>query len=161
MELLSLIAVGLVTALSVGAQTTNDETQQATPAKKRKPGTEEKAKANPGGDVNRHVQPNDGEANNKHSRAQGREQSGEVHTSTTVYRSGHKTNEHLNLHRNVRESSDVHFSIGPHPRAWWLSTYPMVLIDGCYYYLADNGCWCPAYGFESGCVFPVGVVYCE
>ena len=160
MKLLSLIAVGLVTALSVGAQTTNDETQQATPAKKGKPGTEEKAKANSGGDVNRHAQPNQRERSNERP-AQGQTQAGEVRTSTTVYRSGHQTNEHLNLHRNVRESTNVHFTIGSHPRTWWLSTYSVLLIDGCYYYLADNGCWYPAYGFEPGCVFPVGVVYCE
>ncbi|MGH8093702.1 MAG: hypothetical protein ACREIF_09545 [Chthoniobacterales bacterium] len=157
MKLPLLIAVGLVTALSVGAQTTNDEKQQATPAKKGKPKTEQKAKANPERDVHQPAQLSE----RKRSNAQGPEQAREVRTSTTVYRNGHKTTEHLNLHRNVRESSDVHFSIGSHPRAWWLSSYPIVLMGGCYYYLADNGCWYPAYGFEPGCVFPVGVVYCE
>lgn len=81
--------------------------------------------------------------------------------TTTVFRNGKQTNEHISLHRSTRERTDVHFSIGTHPRAWWLSTYSVVLLEGCYYYLADNGCWYPAYGFDPGCTFPVGVVFCE
>ena len=53
------------------------------------------------------------------------------------------------------------FQIGTHPRDWWLQTYSIVLIDSCHYYLADNGCWYPAYGFDPSCSFQSGVVYCD
>ena len=79
----------------------------------------------------------------------------------TVFRNGHETTEHITLHRSTREQTDVHFSIGIHPRDWWLRTYSVVLMEGCPYYLADNGCWYPAYGFEPGCNYPVGIVFCE
>ena len=86
---------------------------------------------------------------------------GTVSHSTTVFRNGQETQEHLALHRGFREKVDVRFSIGTHPRDWWLRTYSIVFIDGCHYYLADNGCWYPAYGFDPSCNYPEGVVYCE
>ena len=84
-----------------------------------------------------------------------------VSHSTSVFRNGRETHESLALHRGFRERSDVHFSIGTHPRDWWLRTYSIVVMDGCHYFLADNGCWYPAYGFDPSCNFPDGVVYCE
>ncbi|HST30176.1 MAG TPA: hypothetical protein VLK27_04995 [Chthoniobacterales bacterium] len=86
---------------------------------------------------------------------------GEVSHSTTVFRNGREVHESLALHRGIRDRSDVHFSIGTHPRDWWLRTYSIVVMDGCHYYLADNGCWYPAYGFDPTCNFGEGVVYCE
>jgi hypothetical protein len=86
---------------------------------------------------------------------------GQVSHATTVFRHGRETHENLALHRGVRERSDVHFRIGTHPRDWWLQTYSIVLIDSCHYYLADDGCWYPAYGFDPSCDFPEGVVYCD
>lgn len=83
------------------------------------------------------------------------------HGGVTVFRNGHETTENLNLRRMTRERTDVHFSIGTHPRDWWLSTYSIVLMEGCHYYLADNGCWYPAYGFDPSCNYSEGVVYCE
>src|SRR5207244_11700357 len=71
-------------------------------------------------------------------------QGGTVSQSTTVFRKGQQTNERLSLHRSTRERTDTHFSIGTHDRTWWLRTYSIVLLDGCHYYLADNGCWYPA-----------------
>jgi hypothetical protein len=90
----------------------------------------------------------------------GSKQEGATVRATTVFRGGKQTNEKLTLRRTTREKTDVHFSIGHHPRDWWLRTYTIVLLEGCYYYLADNGCWYPAYGFDPGCTFPVGVVFC-
>jgi hypothetical protein len=89
------------------------------------------------------------------------EERGEASHSTAVFRNGSETHESLTLHRGVRDRSDVHFSIGTHPRDWWLRTYSIVVMDGCNYYLADNGCWYPAYGFDPSCNYPEGVVYCE
>jgi hypothetical protein len=86
---------------------------------------------------------------------------GTVSHATTVFRNGHETRENLALHRGVRDRADVHFRIGTHPRVWWLQTYSIVLIDSCHYYLADDGCWYPAYGFDPSCDFPEGVVYCD
>jgi hypothetical protein len=86
---------------------------------------------------------------------------GEVSHATSVFRNGQEVHESLALHRGFRERSDVHFSIGTHPRDWWLRTYSIVVMDGCHYYLADNGCWYPAYGFDPACNYPDGVVYCE
>jgi len=87
--------------------------------------------------------------------------SGVVSQSTTVFRSGRETTERLSLHRSTRDRTSVHFSIGTHPRDWWLRTYAIVFMDGCHYYLAADGCWYPAYGFDPSCNYPVGVVYCE
>lgn len=88
-------------------------------------------------------------------------QGGAAVQTTTVFRNGRETSEHLALHRGTRERNDTHFAIGTHPRDWWLHTYSIVLISGCHYYLADNGCWYPAYGFDPSCSFPEGVVYCD
>lgn len=178
MKWLSLVAIGLAIALSVSAQTnTTDEKQQ--------PAQEETGKANPEnvdqgqgkqgfqarssvqGDVN--VNERKGgrgseEANvraktHRDVRVQGR--SGTASRSTTVFRKGRESSEHLSLHRGVRERTNVHFRIGNHPRHWWLTTYSIVLMDGCHYYLADDGCWYPAYGFDPNCDYPEGVVYCD
>ena len=162
MKLVSLAtAIGLGLALSVGAQqqtTTTDEQQQQLPAQKGKQKVEQTttgaqenvsggAKVNEKGKVKADVGVSAKE--------------GGVSTSTTVFRNGRATDEHLSLHRNFRERTDTHFAIGTHPRDWWLRTYSVVLIDGCHYYLADNGCWYPAYGFDPRCDFPTGVVYCD
>ena len=184
MKLLSLITLGFAVALSVGAQTTTtDETQQPTQGKKAK--TEENAKPNEGEGVKQGVQSkkrdrtqvNDQEqvkpsdrkgarVNEKvrsdtHAGARVKEKSGGVSRSTTVFRNGRETTEHLNLHRVTRERTNVHFSIGTHPRDWWLASYSIVLMEGCYYYLADDGCWYPAYRFDPSCDYPEGVVYCD
>ena len=174
--------MGLAVALTVGAQTTTDEQQQQ-PQPKEKTKTEENVQ--PGQATKQKAQPTerertqtkvDKDANKpegtrvrseekirgeeRHSGARVDER-GEVSYSTTVFRNGREVHESLALHRGVREQSDVHFSIGTHPRDWWLRTYSIVVMDGCHYYLADNGCWYPAYGFDPSCSFPDGVVYCE
>ncbi len=178
MKLLLLIALGLAVALSVGAQTARtDETQQPTQGAKAK--TEENAKVNEGQGVKQGDRPqvNEQERVNPSAREDARvnekvgsdtragarveEKSGGVSHSTTVFRNGRETTEHLNLHRGTRERTNVHFSIGTHPRDWWLGTYSIVLMDGCHYYLADDGCWYPAYGFDPSCDYPEGVVYCD
>jgi hypothetical protein len=86
---------------------------------------------------------------------------GAVSHPTTVFRHGRETHESLALHRGFRDRADAHFRIGTHARDWWLQTYSIVLIDSCHYYLADDGCWYPAYGFDPSCNFPDGVVYCD
>jgi len=176
-----LIAIGLAMTLSVGAQTTTDENQE----QKEKAKTEEKAKAKPHKEVK---QGQDVQTKERtQTRAEGtmtKQREGtevnskmhpEKHTGTrteaeskttsgggvTVFRNGKQTTEHLTLHRSTRVKTDVHFAIGTHPRDWWLRSYTVVLMGGCYYYLADNGCWYPAYGFEPGCNYPIGVVFCE
>jgi hypothetical protein len=88
-------------------------------------------------------------------------ESGPAVQTTSVFRNGKQTSERLSLHRGTRVRTDAHFSIGTHPRDWWLRTYSIVLISGCHYYLADDGCWYPAYGFDPSCNFPDGVVYCD
>src|SRR5207253_3056281 len=183
MKLLSLIAVGLVIALSVGAQVTTDEKQQASPAQQEKAKTEENVRANAGREAPKSVQPKESErarssaqetattqegakVNEKVGAKQRegtrvQEKSGSVSRSTTVFRNGRQTKERLSLHRTTRERTDVHFNIGTHDRTWWLATYTIVVMDSCPYYLADDGCWYPAYGFDPSCAFPEGVVYCE
>jgi hypothetical protein len=183
MKLLSLIAVGLVVALSGGAQITTDEKQQPSPAQKEKATTEESVKANEGREVTKSVQPKESErvrtsAQGNATKQEGakvtekvgakeregarvQEKSGSVSRSTTVFRNGRETKEQLTLHRTTRERTDVHFSIGTHDRAWWLATYTIVVMDSCPYYLADDGCWYPAYGFDPSCTFPEGIVYCQ
>jgi glucose/arabinose dehydrogenase len=176
-----LIALGCALALSVGAQTTTDEQQQP-PQPKAKTNTEENVQP---GETNKSVQPTERErtrtnvktdvnkpegtkvrseerirGDERHSGARV-DASANVSHSTTVFRNGRETHESLALHRGFRDRSDVHFSIGTHPRDWWLRTYSIVVMDGCHYYLADNGCWYPAYGFDPSCNFPDGVVYCE
>jgi hypothetical protein len=168
------------------AQTTTEEKQE--PAQETgKTRTEEKAKANREHTVNQNVQPkerertraNDQERVNPNEREPARTNDQEkvgpkererarvnelgekVSRSTSVFRIGRETNEHLNLHRSSREQNDAHFRIGFHDRDWWLQSYSIVFIDGCHYHLADNGCWYPAYGFDPSCDFPPGVVYCD
>ena len=120
--------------MSVGAQTTTDEQQQQAQPKTKTTKTEE------------NVSP---ARRNK------------PFSLLNALKHGREMHESLALHRGFRERSDVHFSIGTHPRDWWLRTYSIVVMDGCHYYLADNGCWYPAYGFDPSCSFPDGVVYCE
>jgi hypothetical protein len=184
-----LIAVGFAIALSVGAQTTPDEQQQ--PQQKGKTKTEENVqpgetkqnvqpgqtkqnvqpteRAQPQTNVQKDVNKPEGarvktderiRGDERHSGARVEER-GEVSHATTVFRNGRETHESLALHRGFRERTDVHFSIGTHPRDWWLRTYSIVFIDGCHYFLADNGCWYPAYGFDPACNYPDGVVYCD
>jgi len=183
-----LIAMGLALAVSVSAQTTTDEQQQQPQQKTKTTKTEENVQ--PGQTSKQNVQPTERErtgtkvdrnvnrdvnrpeertrvngeerirADERHSGARIDEQGG-VSRSTTVFRNGTETHESLALHRGFRDRSDVHFSVGTHPRDWWLRTYSIVQMDGCHYYLADNGCWYPAYGFDPTCNFQEGVVYCE
>jgi hypothetical protein len=183
MKHLSLAAIGLAVAMSVGAQqTTTDEQQQQPTQPKAKTKTEENVQP---GQTNKSAQPTERErtrtnveqnanqpaktrtnaeekvrGDERHSGARVDEHAN-VSRSTTVFRNGRETQEHLDLHRGFRERTDVHFSIGTHPRDWWLQTYSIVFIDGCHYFLADNGCWYPAYGFDPSCNFPEGVVYCD
>ncbi len=184
-----LIAVGFAIAMSVGAQTTTTDEQQQQPEQKAKT-TRTEEKVQPGRTKEnvqkQNVQPSERartEANVKerdvnrpdgarvrseekiggderHSGARVDEKGG-ITRSTTVFRNGRETHESLALHRGFRDRSDVHFSIGTHPRDWWLRTYSIVVMDGCHYYLADNGCWYPAYGFDPSCNYPDGAVYCE
>lgn len=181
-----LIAMGLAVALTVGGQTTTDEQQQQ-PQQKEKNKTEEnvqpgktkenvqkqnvqpteraRTQSNVEKDVNKPEGPKvrseeKVRGDEKHSGARVDER-GEVSHSTTVFRNGRETHESLALHRGFRDRSDVHFSIGTHPRDWWLRTYSIVVMDGCHYYLADNGCWYPAYGFDPSCNYTDGVVFCE
>lgn len=184
MKRLSLLAaVGLAFALSVGAQTTTDEKQESTqpqektnveqnakaeqskatthraPMPNEQTNVREKSRTNKQTDatVNERAGANVNERENtrvnEHSRTTSRE--------TTVFRNGREMHENLALRRSFRDRADVHFSIGTHPRDWWIRTYAIVLMDGCHYYLADNGCWYPAYGFDPSCDYPAGVVYCE
>ena len=185
-----LIAIGLAIAVSVGAQTTTDEQQQQPQQKAKTSNTEEKAQPSQtkqsvrSGETKQSVQPErertktnvqtdvnrpEGAKVRSEEKIRGDErhtgarvdEKGSVSRSTTVFRNGTETHESLALHRGFRDRSDVHFSIGTHPRDWWLRTYSIVVMDGCHYYLADNGCWYPAYGFDPTCNFPDGVVYCE
>jgi len=182
-----LIAMGLAIAVSVGAQTTTDEQQQQPPQKKTTKTEEnvqpsqttkqnvqqaerERTRTNVDRDVKRDVnKPEERTRVNGEEKIRGDErqssarvdEKGAVSHSTTVFRNGTETHESLALHRGVRDRTDVHFSVGTHPRDWWLRTYSIVVMDGCHYYLAGNGCWYPAYGFDPTCNFPEGVVYCE
>lgn len=165
------VAMGLAIAFSAGAQTTIDEKQETAPTTS-KPKTEENVRTDQGPAVDRGVQSNERSVQTRINeqehvrgsepeRARVQEQGGNVSHSTTVFRNGRESSEHLALHRGVRDRSDVHFRVGTHDRDWWLRTYSIVLMDGCHYYLADNGCWYPAYGFDGGCNYPEGAVYCE
>lgn len=177
MKLLSIIAIGLALALPVGAQTSVTEETKA--AAKTETSAKTKAGAKPG------VQSTTGAQTETSAEVSGKKagtsvelttgaqtktsgtstkvegKTGAVSQSTTVFRNGRETTERLSLHRSTRDRTSVHFSIGTHPRDWWLRTYSIVFIDSCYYYLAADGCWYPAYGFDPGCNYPVGVVYCE
>jgi len=165
------IVIGLAIALSVGAQTTTtEEKQEPAQAEKGKTKAEENVKTDREHAVDQSVterektRVNDQQKVNRTEREAApatRMEGGAVSHSTTVFRNGHESNEHLDLHRSTRARTDVHFAIGTHPRDWWLRTYTIVLMDGCHYYLADNGWWYPAYGFDPSCNYPEGVVYCE
>ena len=153
------VAIGI--ALSVGAQQQQQQQQQQPTDEQQMPVQKgKKAKVEESTGVQENV--STGTAKEKGQVKAGvSKESGTVSQSTTVFRNGQQTKERLSLHRSVRERTDTHFSIGIHERAWWLRTYSIVLIDGCHYYLADNGCWYPAYGFDPSCDFPPGVVYCD
>ena len=145
-------AIGLGLAFSVGAQQTTTDEQQQQPAPKGKHARVEQTTTDQGTGAR---------VNEKTKVKAGinKQEAGAVSHSTTVFRNGQQTSESLSFHRSTRDRSDVHFST--HPRDWWLKTYSIVLIDGCHYYQADNGCWYPAYGFDPSCNFQSGVVYCD
>ncbi len=158
MKLFSLAtAIGLGIALSVGAQTTTDEQQQQPAQPKGKKG----AKVEQSTGVQENASTGTAQEKGQVKAGVSSKEGGTVSQSTTVFRNGQQTNERLSLHRSTRERTDTHFSIGTHDRGWWLRTYSIVLLDGCHYYLADNGCWYPAYGFDPACDYPPGVVYCD
>ncbi|MGH8102764.1 MAG: hypothetical protein ACREIW_15820 [Chthoniobacterales bacterium] len=170
-----LAAVGLAFAFSVGAQTTTDEKQESTQPQE-KTNIEENAKAEHS-NATTHRVPKQNEQTNVKERSRTDEHTGAtvneraganvnergrtISRETTVFRNGREMHENLALRRSFRDRADVHFSIGTHPRDWWLRTYSIVLMEGCHYYLADNGCWYPAYGFDPSCDYPAGAVYCE
>jgi hypothetical protein len=159
MKLLSLVtAISLGIAFSVGGQqqTTTDEQQQAPVQKEKKEKVEQTGTQREKVSAGETSRRREVKANAGVTTREG----GSV-TATSVFRKGQETHEHLALHRGVRETTDTHFSIGTHPRDWWLRTYSIAIFDGCHYYLADNGCWYPAYGFDPSCTFQPGVVYCD
>ena len=179
------VALGLTLALSVGAQTNPDENKD----KKEKAKAEESAKPGQHKAAPPWTQPREhktgmqsksrerteaGDQQTTHMKTHGSTTASDTHESTgvkgqgtatskkvTVFRNGRETSENLVLHRSTREKTDVHFSIGTHPREWWLASYTIVLMEGCHYYLADNGCWYPAYGFDPSCNYTPGLVFCE
>jgi len=173
MKLLSLItAIGLGIVVSVAAQTTTDEQQQQPPTRNGK--STQAAQQNtdqPAGPVMGHSEREKMKDTSQPAKmksggtsttsAKATSQGGAAVQSTKVWRNGKESSERLSLHRGTRDRGDVHFGIGTHPRDWWLHTYSIVLISGCHYYLADDGCWYPAYGFDPSCNFPEGVVYCD
>ena len=175
MKLFSLLtAIGLGLAFSVGAQDYQQQQQQQQPTDEQQMPTQkgksakvEQTAEQPAGPVSGHPNSEKVKRSDDNSRMKAganvssKQQSGAASRSTTVFRNGQQTSESLTLHRSTRERTDVHFSVGTHPRDWWLRTYSIVLMDGCHYYLADNGCWYPAYGFDPSCNFPEGVVYCD
>ena len=164
MKLLSLIiAIGLGLAVSVAAQTTTDQEQQQQPPPIKGKNTKvEQTTEQPAGPVMGHSDREQVKDTSKPTQMKsGATAGGAAVQTTTVFRNGKQTNERLSLHQSTRNRTDVHFSVGTHPRDWWLRTYSIVLISGCHYYLADDGCWYPAYGFDPSCNFPEGVVYCD
>jgi hypothetical protein len=165
LSLLTAITIGL--AVSAVAQTTTntDEQQSQLPASKGKQ-TQQTTDQPAGpsmGHSSREATKDTSQPTKMKSgaAASSKTQSGATVQSTTVFRNGKQTSERLTLHQGTRDRTDVHFGIGTHPRDWWLRTYSIVLISGCHYYLADDGCWYPAFGFDPSCNFPEGVVYCD
>jgi hypothetical protein len=157
-------AIGLGLAFSVGAQqtTTDEQQQQQSPKGKRVEQTTDQSAGPAAGHSNREKVKDTSQPNRIKAGANVSSKiAGGTVQSTTVFRNGQQTSESLSLHRSTRDRADVHFSIGTHPRDWWLRTYSIVLIDGCHYFQADNGCWYPAYGFDPSCNFQPGVVYCD
>ena len=158
MKLFSLAtAFGLGIALSVGAQQTTTDEQQQQPVQPKGKGAKVEQTTGAQENVSTGTAQEKGQVKAGVSSKEG----GTVSQSTTVFRKGQQTNERLSLRRSVRDRTDTHFSIGTHDRGWWLRTYSIVLLDGCHYYLADNGCWYPAYGFDPSRNYPPGVVYCD
>ena len=160
------IMLGLAFSLGAQQQTTTDEQQQQPPPKEKAQTqqTTEKPTGPAMGHSNREQMKDTGKPTRMKSGATVNAKTantGAAVQSTTVFRNGKQTSERLSLHQGTRDRSDVHFAIGTHPRDWWLRTYSIVLISGCHYYLADDGCWYPAYGFDPSCNFPDGVVYCD
>jgi hypothetical protein len=162
MKRLSLAAVGVAIALSVGAQTAPDEKKQEPAQPEGKAKVEQNTKADQEKTSTGAAIKQDERVNARSNEREGArvEEGGKVSYSTTVFRNGRNSTERLALHRSFRERNDIHFGIGSHDRAWWLGRYSIVLMDGCHYYLADDGCWYPAYGFDRRCNYPVEVVYC-
>ena len=172
MKLFTLVtAIGLGLALSVGAQTyNNDQDQQQQQQQQQQPSKTTKAQQNteqPAGPAEGHPR---GEKMKDTSQpmkmksgaaVNAKNANGATVQSTTVFRNGKQTSETLSFRQSTRDRTDVHFAIGTHPREWWLHTYSIAVISGCNYYLADDGCWYPAYGFDPSCNFPEGVVYCD
>jgi hypothetical protein len=160
-------AIMMGVAFSIGAQqqATTDEQQQPPPkgkqAQVQQQTTDESAGPVTGHSNREKVKDTSQNARMKSGGTVNATPQGEAVQTTTVFRNGKQTSERLSLHRGTRDRADVHFSIGTHPRDWWLRTYSIVLISGCHYYLADDGCWYPAYGFDPSCNFPEGVVYCD
>jgi len=158
-----IIAIGLGLAVSVAAQTTTDQEQQQQPPPNKGKNTKvEQTTEQPAGPVMGHSNREPVKDTSKPTQMKsGATAGGAAVQTTTVFRNGKQTSERLSLHQGTRDRTDVHFSIGTHPRDWWLRTYSIVLISGCHYYLADDGCWYPAYGFDPSCNFEPGVVYCD
>ena len=154
------VAIGI--ALSVGAQQQQQQQQQQPTDEQQMPVQKgKKAKVEESTGVQENVSTGTAKEKGQVKAGVSSKEGGTVSQSTTVFRNGQQTNERLSLHRSTRERTDTHFSIGTHDRGWWLRTYSIVLLDGCHYYLADNGCWYPAYGFDPACDYPPGVVYCD
>jgi hypothetical protein len=163
MKRLSLAAVGVAIALSVGAQTAPDEKKQEPAQPEGKAKAEQNTKADEKKTSTGAAIKQDERVNARSNEREGAqvEQGGKVSYSTTVFRNGRNSTERLALHRTFRERNDIHFGMGSHDRTWWLGRYSIVLVDGCHYYLADDGCWYPAYGFDRRCNYPGEVVYCQ
>src|ERR1700737_1461338 len=156
MKRLSLVAIGVAIALSAGAQTGPDEKKKEPAQPEGKAKVEQSSKA----DQEKTSQGERVNAKSNERESAKVEEAGKVSQSTTVFRNGRRSSEQLALRRSFRERNDVHFGIGSHNRVWWLTRYSIVLLDGCHYYLADDGCWYPAYGFDPKCNYTVEVVYC-
>ncbi|HEY2103781.1 MAG TPA: hypothetical protein VGH08_11080, partial [Chthoniobacterales bacterium] len=163
MKRLSLAAVGVAIALSLGAQTTPDEKKQEPAQPEAKAKAEQNTKADEKKTSTGAATKQDERVKTGSNEREGAqvEQGGKVSYSTTVFRNGRNSTERLALHRTFRERTDIHFGMGSHDRLWWLGRYSIVLVDGCHYYLADDGCWYPAYGFDRRCNYPAEVVYCQ
>jgi hypothetical protein len=163
MKRLSLAAVGVAIALSVGAQTTPDEKKQEPAQSEGKAKKEQNTKGDQEKTSTGAAGKEDERGKTRSNEREGArvEEAAKVSYSTTVFRNGRNSTERLALHRTFRERNDIHFGIGSHDRLWWLGRYSIVLMEGCHYYLADDGCWYPAYGFDRRCTYPVETVYCQ
>lgn len=166
MKLSLITAIGLGFVISAAAQTTTDEQQQQ-PPQKGKTTKSEQTTSQPAGPSMGHSEREQVKDTSQPTKMKSggavssKTQGGATVQSTTVFRNGKQTSERLSVHQGTRDRSDVHFQIGTHPRDWWLHTYSIAVFSGCHYYLADDGCWYPAYGFDPTCNFQEGVVYCD